>query len=307
MKRTVCLYIVFLKISCSLLNATVLNDSIPPGKNFDKALFRLWYPDRLKSINGVVIMVPGSNGDGRGMVSDSLWRSFAVKNGFALLACFFTDPGNTGSFIEKYVNVSMGSGQALLDVLGKFASVSGHEELESTPMLLWGMSAGGQFNYEFACWRPERILAFVVNKGGIYYTALAPDATRVVPGILFTGEKDLEARNDIIKGLFSLNRRAGALWIFAPEPGIAHEVGQSARLACVFFNEVITSRMDFGRKTGGRAALKTLKESEGLIGDHKNHKIFPAANLAKFEYPVSWFPGKSTAEAWSCYLDKRAF
>ncbi len=51
--------------SSSLLNAKVLNDSIPPGKNFDKALFRLWYPDGLKSINGVVIMVPGSNGDGR--------------------------------------------------------------------------------------------------------------------------------------------------------------------------------------------------------------------------------------------------
>jgi pimeloyl-ACP methyl ester carboxylesterase len=33
------------------------------------------------------------------------------------------------------------------------------------------MSAGGQFNYEFAAWKPDRVAAFVVNKGGIYYTA----------------------------------------------------------------------------------------------------------------------------------------
>jgi hypothetical protein len=48
------------------------------------------------------------------------------------------------------------------------------------------MSAGGQFNYEFVAWRPERVLAFVVNKGGIYYSALLPQAARNVPGILFT-------------------------------------------------------------------------------------------------------------------------
>ena len=60
-------------------------------------------------------------------------------------------------------------------------------KLADAPLLLWGMSAGGEFNYEFAAWKPERVVAFVVNKGNVYYTGLASDAARRVPGLLFTG------------------------------------------------------------------------------------------------------------------------
>jgi len=50
--------------------------------------------------------------------------------------------------------------------------------LANAPLLMWVMSAGGEFNYEFTAWKRERVLAFVVNKGGIYYTALASQAAR---------------------------------------------------------------------------------------------------------------------------------
>jgi hypothetical protein len=72
------------------------------------------------------------------------------------------------------------------------------------------MSAGGQFNYEFVAWKPERVLAFVVNKGGIYYSALLSQAARNIPGILFVGGKDLEFRTNTITGLFAVNRRGGS-------------------------------------------------------------------------------------------------
>src|SRR5438045_9324882 len=91
-------------------------------------------------------------------------------------------------FIEHYVNVSQGSGQALVDALAGFAGRAHHTELASAPLLLWGMSAGGEFNYEFVAWKPERVAAFVVNKGGIYYSALLSRAAREVPGLLFVGE-----------------------------------------------------------------------------------------------------------------------
>ena len=76
-----------------------------------------------------------------------------------------------------------------------------------------------QFNYEFVAWKPERVAAFVVNKGGIYYTALAPKAAREVPGLLFIGEKDLDSRINMISGLAALNRRGGALWALTRRTG----------------------------------------------------------------------------------------
>jgi surfactin synthase thioesterase subunit len=54
-------------------------------------------------------------------------------------------------FIEEYFKVSEGSGQALLSALVELATLSGHPEVADAPLAFWGISAGGQFDYEFAC------------------------------------------------------------------------------------------------------------------------------------------------------------
>ncbi len=200
-------------------SSATLDETAKPGRNYAVAEFRLWYPDATGPIRAVVVLMPGSNGDARATVEDPVWQAFAVKHKLALVGCHVTDKPHEQSFIEEYANVSQGSGDALLNALTAFASRASHPEFAAAPLLLWGMSAGGQFNYEFAAWKPERVAAFVVNKGGIYYTALAPRAARDVPGMLFIGGKDLDSRIQTITGLFALNRRAGALWALAEEPG----------------------------------------------------------------------------------------
>ncbi|HEX4565272.1 MAG TPA: hypothetical protein VH138_01525 [Vicinamibacterales bacterium] len=154
-----------LPFALALQSSTTLDDAAPPGPNYDKAEFRLWYPPDTARLNAVLVLNPGSNGDGRGAVDDPVWRELATKHHLALLGTRFTDKPHDRSFIEDYVNVTKGSGQALLDALGRFASRSLYPELANAPLLLWGMSAGGQFDYEFVAWKPERVIAFVVNKG----------------------------------------------------------------------------------------------------------------------------------------------
>ena len=249
---------------------SVFDDSIPPGANYDKAQFRLWLPTTAGPVRATLILVPGSNGDGRAMAEDTVWQAFATRNDLAIVACRFTDNPHDQGFIEEYVNVSKGSGQALLDVLGRFAARTRHAELASAPLLFWGMSAGGQFDYEFAAWKPERVVAFVVNKGGIYYTALTPRPTRAVPALLFIGGKDLEQRVNTITGLFAVNRRGGALWALTEEPSAAHVVGRSRDLAIVFFDDVLPLRLD-----GESDSLKPLDEKSGYVGDYHTKTIAP--------------------------------
>ena len=206
--RLVICLLPLLTLSTGSFAATLEHDS-RPGNNYAKALFRFWCPDDLAAVRGVVVLVPGSNGDGRGMVSDADWQKFACQHQLALVGCWFQDmPHEKYKFIEGYALASKGSGQALLDALNAFAATSQHDEVASVPLVLWGQSAGGQFNYEFTCWKPERVLAFVVNKGGIYYTHLAPEAARRVPGIFFIGENDLEFRKMSLYGIYAVNRRA---------------------------------------------------------------------------------------------------
>ena len=224
----VCAALVAVAASLPAQGPAVLDDSVPPGANFAIAQFRFWAPPGAGRIRAVAVLVPGSNGDGRAMAEDSTWQAFAVRNHVALIACRFTDKPHDQGFIEEYVDVSKGSGQALLDAIGRFADRAKHPELATAPLLLWGMSAGGEFNYEFVAWKPERVAAFIVNKGGIYYSALLSKAARAVPGLFFAGEKDLDSRVFTVKGLFGVNRRAGALWALVEEPGLGRVVRQNA-------------------------------------------------------------------------------
>jgi poly(3-hydroxybutyrate) depolymerase len=303
------LYLVALTIAAGLAltrpavaAAQTIDDSIAPGNNYEKAQFRLWYPRDVGRLRAVLVLVPGSNGDGRAMAEDTTWQSFATRNKLAIVACRFTDKPHEQSFIEHYVNVSQGSGQALLEGLAHLAARAQHPEIASAPLLFWGMSAGGEFNYEFAAWKPERVVAFVVNKGGIYYSALTPRATREVPAMLFIGGKDLESRINTITGLFAVNRRGGALWALAEEPGAAHVVGRSRDLSIIFFDDVLPLRLD-----ESSATLKPIAESVGFVGDFRSKATRAVADSATPNYPTAWLPTARVARAWQALLTEKPF
>jgi pimeloyl-ACP methyl ester carboxylesterase len=281
------------------LSAQTFDVSLPPGNNFDTAEFRLWHPEGVQIFRGIVVLVPGSNGDGRGEVEDPAWRELARKHDLALLGVHMTDKRHAQMFIEHYVEVSKGSGAAFLEAVDRLAAESGHPELSQAPLLLWGMSAGGQFNYEFALWKPDRVLAFIVNKGGIYYSAQASEAAQQVPGFFFIGGTDLEFRNNIIAGIFAINRRAGALWALAVEPGVSHEVAGSKDMAVLFFDELIPLRLPSVSSAGDEApGLRPLDPKAGYIADPKSWAIMPAADAPQTTYPTSWLPTETLARAW---------
>ena len=270
--------------------AGAIEETVAPGANFDKADFRLWLPTGVAKVKAIVLLVPGSNGDARNDTADPAWQAFATKHQLALVGVHLTDKQQ--SPFEEYADVSRGSGQAILNAIASLGGKSNHPELGNAPLLLWGMSAGGEVNYELAVWKPERVIAFVVNKGGIYYTALASKASRAVPGLLFIGGKDLESRIDIITGLFALNRRGGALWALTEEPDAAHIVGKSKDMAMMFYEDVMAMRL------GEDGALEPLTEERGFIADIHAKTFAPAP--AKFNANVTsaWLPSERVARAW---------
>ena len=268
-----------------------LEEVAPPGNNYDIAEFRFWAPDA-GPLQAIAVLVPGSNGDGRGAAEDTVWQAFARAHHVALVACHFKDKAHQMAYIEAYVNVSQGSGQALLDAINKFASRSKHPELTAAPLLLWGMSAGGQFNYEFNAWKPERVAAFVVNKGGIYFSALVSPEARATPGILFTGGKDLESRVWMINGLFAVNRRGGALWALSNEPGVGHAVGMSRDMAIAFYEDILPMRI------GPNNTLKPLAGQSGFTGDLKAKTFAPIGDSKQATEPNAWLPTERVAKIW---------
>jgi dienelactone hydrolase len=296
MTRVIC--ILFLLAFAGPATARQLFDhTVPPGANFDKAEFRMWLPPNTPRVRAVLVLVPGSNGDGRPQAEDAFWQAFAVKHRLAILACRFTDKPHEQSFLEDYANVSGGSGQALLDALTAMAAASKHAELSAAPLLMWGMSAGGQVDYEFAAWKPDRV---IVNKGGVYYSALVPHAARNVPALLFVGDKDLDFRINTIQGLFAVNRRAGALWAYVVEPDTAHAVGRSRDLGAMFFEDVLAMRLSGD-------ALVPVADKAGFIGDLKAVTFQPVAAAPPPTVPTAWLPTERLARAWQAVVTGKPF
>src|SRR5512136_3011483 len=83
-------------------SGVTLDETASPGANYGKAEFRTWIPEGAGPLNAVIVLVPGSNGDGRSMAGDSAWQAFAGRLRLGLLGCRFTDRPHDQDFIEQY-------------------------------------------------------------------------------------------------------------------------------------------------------------------------------------------------------------
>jgi hypothetical protein len=102
-----------------------------------------------------------------------------------------------------------------------------------------------------------------------------------------------------ITGLFAVNRRGGALWAIAEEPGAAHVVGRSRDMGALFFEEVLPMRVGSGMSSTG---LKPLDEKAGFIGDPKARTFQAASAPGAPAYPTAWLPTERAARAWQAVV-----
>lgn len=264
--------------------ATVIDWEAPHVSDHHMAL-RCYLPEGLVKARAIIVLVPGLNGDGRSMANDPEWMGLAQRTGCALIGCFIK-----GSQGGSYYEVSHWSGDLLLKGLEELARLSNHSEIESAALGFWGHSAGGQWNYNFACWKPERTFAFVVNKGA-YYVGITTPALREVPALWIAGAKDTEERIGNITSLYAENRRKGAPCGLLIEPGVDHSVGRSKQIGMAFLEEALSLRVD------SDGHMHPIKEGTGWIGDFRVYAV--CANTNTFgDVTHEWFPGKSTAELW---------
>jgi hypothetical protein len=238
--------------------------------NFSLALFRLWFPSD-KPVQGILAVLPGSDTHGTPMADDPHWQALATKWNYGLLGITFTTRGGA----EPYYQAEKGSGEALLSALKRSADESEHSELKDAPIAILGHSQGGGFAFHFACWQPQRTVAFATIKGG-YYVAKPTDAARNVPGLLCAGELDEEFRKKNIRALFNANPESR--WCFVMEPDSGHDPDRTLDLIVPFFDAIIRGKLD---------PLRANPDTLEL-----------APPTATAESPGAWLPNPEVAETW---------
>lgn len=273
----------------------------PVGKeNFSSAEFAIWLPGGIETYRGVLYLGPGYESSSIPFMEETRWQELAREHKLVILtSCMFSrdEEGIAG----PYWMAEHGSGQALLNALSYFAKESKHPEIENAPLAMWGHSAGGQFGYAFACWKPERVITFVAIKGG-YYLAEASEKVLKMPALWFVGEFDEPRRLDAVDKLFQKYMDEEPLWSLGYEQNAGHEIGRADELAIPWLKEMIEARLPKDANASkGPIVLKDIDQSKAWLGDMMDGYTAPASNYERDRKVAIWIPNEKLAKLWRAF------
>jgi len=258
--------------------------------NFTNALFRIYIPENIDTIRGVIHLVSQFNKDSREKTNDTIYQSLCNQLGFSLL----------GSQLDSR-DFAGGVGDALLKSLDTFSVRSNHPELKNAPIFFNGHSWGGQWAYDFALWKPDRVIGLLTHKGGYHTTGDAGEAIHV-PCYMFIGEEDRDYRITNLTGIFNENRPKGAPWTIAVEPDSGHSSVKDTSILFPYIRKIVKLRLPNEISLVGGVSLNKLALEEGWFGNRSSYLIGSInCFLGETKYD-SWLPDKNTAIKWQSFV-----
>lgn len=263
-------------------------------ENYYYAEFGLYLPESRESIKGILVLVPGHNGNGLYTKDNPEWRAVADRNNLALVGCYYY--GNHSN--KQYYLAGGGSGFALVTALENFAEQTGLEDLRTLPIFIRGYSDGAVFAYTFTCNIPQRIAGFVAVKGG-YFPFIADEVAVNTPGMFIYGEDDLETRNTQSQQVFINYRKENdAQWLLLEHKNYGHELGNENDIVIPFIDIVCDLRMN-----SLTHQLNVLVTEDGYLANQIYENYWTYSDYPYDKDYAGWLPNEEFAVIWKSYVE----
>ncbi len=237
-----------------------------------------WTAEGSMSEAGVLVLVPGYNGDGAKML-DARWKAFAEKNQLVLLAPTFRAEGHENNQGIGYYYPEQGSGEVMEKALRELKRRTG---ADTDKVLFFGFSAGAHFSHRFALWKPQRVKAFVAYSAGWWSEPTA--RLKTVPALIMCGESD--ERYAATYDFFRKGHKLGCPWVWRSYKDTDHVLTPIVRdMAEVFL-------------THHAGEMRNVSE-EPLYGDFQTFKSVTRTERDKIpiEFRIE-LPTRAVAEVW---------
>jgi len=196
----------------------------------------IWYAESPKLPRAVLVLCPGYNGNGLHMIRDKSWQAFAKRENLALVGIHFESPVELLAQCQGYYQVSRGSGELLLEGIGKIYG-------RDLPILLFGFSGGAHFTTRFIAWKPERVLAWCAGGAGVLEAPIIHECSP--PGVMACGENDPRLGGAL--GYFKQGRAVGKPWLWVEMPEVGHSLTEDfERFAKSYFSVILADRKSQG-------------------------------------------------------------
>lgn len=165
----------------------------------------------------VLVLCPGANGNGEGLIRQQEWQKFAREYNLGLVGLSFaSDEALLSDCGRGYYCAAKGSGQVLLDGIQRIYG-------RDIPLLLYGFSGGAHFISGFVEWKPARVISWCAYSAGWWNTPQKASVTP--PGIIACGDEDPRYGATMI--YFKQGRAAGKPWLWISIPKVGHEIDPS--------------------------------------------------------------------------------
>ena len=285
-----------------------------PGELIFPVSFTVWIPDGVQTLRGIVIH---QHGCGEGSCRSGLtgaydlhWQALAKKHSCALLSPAYEQPQKADC--QMWCDPRNGSAAALDRALEKLGQLSGHPELTTAPLALWGHSGGGHWCGGMVMTQPDRIAAAWLRSGVPSFTAnpdrplikphALPEAALQVPMMCNPGTKEgVTVKDGRFARVWPANvdffkkvRGSGGLLGVAVDPLTAHECGNSRYLAIPWLNKCLELRLP---KTPGEP-LRDIPKSSAWLTQIPGTTAVPASQFTGDPLTMGWLPDESIAKAW---------
>lgn len=268
-----------------------------PEVKLQTVQYRCYLPPDATFVRGVLVLIPGTHGDGRPLVNDRGWRSLAEKHHLAVVGCRFSD----GDFALYQDDKKFVTCRSIEEAVRKFAEMSQHPEMARAPLAFWGMSAGSNLSARFCRFNPRRVLCFASSKGTRGPTR-DKNGTEEIPMLFAVGAKDNSTWVENSLRNIASGVRKGAPWTLALHPEEGHGIGGSVTLARIYLDSIIQRRLAPPAEAGKTGRIKPVRRDDAWLGDPQTLKIFPFRDFPAAPSKGIYLPDEKTAIAWQKYL-----
>ena len=261
--------------------------------------------------NGVFVVY--QRGDSSVVFGDPAIRQLLQTMQFSLV---LADQCDAATYDDFQSDPFSGPGRELFQALNQFAGQTGHPELATANVVLYGFSAGGVLAAEMATYKPSRILGVISYAAGSAYQDFASfipsSAALGVPSLFLANSEDEQSGTTRNLDYFVSGRKLGAIWGYAVQEGVGH--------CC----NITTVPMILGwlpsileLRGGGHASPLPVSNSSGVEGffvctpdgtidaqKDEDCSIDLAAIGAAPEAAAQsvWLPGTQAANAWLAWI-----
>ena len=257
----------------------------------------LFLPHGIVRVRAVIVAM--NWGLGGAFYGDQQVQRLLAMSDAGLLLARFSNIGPSAIHDVQPQEATGGAGDALVSLLQRLASESGHPELAEAPLLFWGHSAAGPFGTIFAKLYPQRTIAFVRYQsgpvGGGDLNVLSE-----IPALFLVGGKDATAAAVPLgdgEALWRSGRATGAPWTFAVEPEATHgdpkDLAKANDLVIPWITAVLRQRLP-----SSGATLRGVTDRSAFLGNNRTGEVASYSTFSGSKAEATWLPDEASARGW---------